>query len=106
MKKMNLALSGRGLGGVKKRIAPLVRHMYFVFVIALLAGIGLCVYLLAESFNFDDNEYRAAKEAEFLRDVRIRRDDATVDKVLRLETAGSGPVQPDYVPSRDNPFKE
>lgn len=91
---------------VKKLSAPLMRHFYFVFIMLLIAGVGVSVYFVTNTFNMDAEDYRLEKELEFADDVRLRRDDNVVDKVLQLQTANSGPIQPDYVPSRDNPFKE
>lgn len=85
---------------------PVMRHFYFVFIMLLVSGVGVSVYYVANTFNMNTEDYRLEKELEFADDVRLRRDDNVVDKVLQLQTAKSGPIQPDYVPSRDNPFKE
>lgn len=90
----------------KKYGMPVMRHFYFAFVMLLILSVGACIYMVADTFSASDEDYRLQKEQEFANDVRLKRDDMTVDKVLQLETANTGPIQPNYVPSRDNPFKE
>jgi len=93
-------------GFLKDHSAGLRRHFYFIFVMALVLGIGVCVYFVTLAFSISNVDYRAEKTRELSSSFRITQDKETVDKVLTLQTANAGPIQPDYDPSRDNPFYE
>lgn len=91
---------------VNKKAAVAARHSYFVFVMLLIAGLGTGVYFITEAFSINDEEYRAKKMQEIISSFRLRKDKETADRVLQRQTADTGPIQPNYDPSRDNPFSE
>lgn len=104
---MKKDLSFNQLAQLWKRLAhPLARHFYFFYLMVLLVGVGVCVIFIAISFGETDTEYEIQKQQAILRDVQLNKDKATVDHILQLQTAGTGPIKPNYVPSRDNPFAE
>lgn len=87
-------------------VKPIAIHFYFAYIMILIAAVGVSVYFVSSALSMSDEEYLTEKRIEFTRDARLGRDQAVADKVLRLETANAGPIQPNYVPSRDNPFVE
>jgi len=96
----------QALAQIKPYAAPVMKHFYLLFILILVMGAGVCLYFIANTFGATDEAYRTEKEKEFMKDVRIVRNDETVDRVLQLQTANTGPVVPDYDPDRDNPFVE
>lgn len=84
---------------------PLQKRLFFIFILLMLATLSFVVYTTASVFAADDEAYRQQKEAEIV-NIGLNQDKAVVDKVLQLETVEGGPIRPEYVPGRDNPFKE
>lgn len=91
---------------LKKNTAVVMRHFYFIFVMILIAAVGICIYYITQAFSISDEAYRTEKTLELTRSFKLKQDKETVDRVLQLETANAGPIQPNYDPSRDNPFYE
>lgn len=88
-----------------KYLAPLKKRLFFSFVVLMLGAFSFSVYSATTLFTYDDADYRTQQESA-IRSVGINQDKTVVDKVLQLQTANSGPIKPDYVPNRDNPFSE
>lgn len=106
---MNQNLKMPSLDQLKKSAlqftAPVVKRRFFIFVMVILLGISATMYFFYNLFDLQHDGYEQQKQSE-LTNIRLKKD-ATVESRLRtLETANSGPVNPDYEDGRSNPFSE
>lgn len=90
----------------KDYTAPLTRHAYFIFIMVIILGLAVCLFFITRSFEVDKEAYRSKKELEVKQAYAIDESEDVADEVLRSQTAGAGPIKPNYDPDRDNPFLE
>lgn len=81
-------------------------HGYFLFILLLLAGLGVCLYLINETFAMQKQDYKQKRQLKVRHAYQLKRNKDVENKVLQSQQAGTGTIKPDYVPSRDNPFVE
>ncbi|MBL8158909.1 hypothetical protein JNJ66_00460 [Candidatus Saccharibacteria bacterium] len=90
------------LGKVAK---PLKRQLFFIFVLVLLGALAFTVYTTATLFSEDDEAYRQQKQTE-LTGATIKKDPDVIKKIEQLQTADTEKIDPNFDPTRDNPFEE
>lgn len=100
-------MSGRQLGkSFHRAVLPVVRHGQFIFIVVIVLGLAACTYLASQVFVIDKDAYRLEKTIGVKRSYELKENETVADEVLSSQTAGAGPIRPNYQPERDNPFVE